>query len=267
MHAYCTQAVTRMPTHRHTPRGNNEGHNKYAFCSHLFVLLNFACGLRLQDPSCVCFGNFNIHLKWKPFHHILPLNWVQQLRLLHPSCHLTQKMTTLLMVWLATSLGASTRAMIGPYVCNSYGSSTRYPLPALKGLTCTPKAKTKSTPTKEWPMKHKRKKGLPKSKQLMTARKKAKRAHQKASNCITPAVIYSRAQAPAALRILFILKPMLCCVKCTPHGDPIFPLQVCGLAPDNAAPSAATTPPAHMQQQGAHLANWAFKSPKIVHQT
>ena len=119
MHAYCTQAVTRMPTHRHTPRGKNEGHNKYAFCSHLFVLLNFACGLISQDPYCVCFGNFNIHLKWKPFHHILPLNWVQQLRLLHPSCHLTQKMTTRLMVWLATSLGASTRAMLGAILCNS----------------------------------------------------------------------------------------------------------------------------------------------------
>jgi hypothetical protein len=110
-------------------------------------------------------------------------------------------MTTLLMMWFATSLGASTRATIGPYYATVKASSTRYPLPALKGLTCTPKAKTKSMPTKEMANETKKKKGLPKSKQLMTARKKAKRAHQKASNCITPAVIYSRAQAPAALRI------------------------------------------------------------------
>ena len=201
MHAYCTQAVTRMPTHRHTPRGKHEGHNNYAFCSHLFVLLNFACGLILQDPSCVCFGNFNIHLKWKPFHHILPLNWVQQLRLLHPSCHLTQKMTTLLMVWLATSLGASTRAMIGPYFLQQLRLKHQISFASIEGSYLHTQGKDEINAYEGMANETQKKKGLPKSKQLMTARKKAKRAHQKASNCITPAVIYSRAQAPAALRI------------------------------------------------------------------
>jgi hypothetical protein len=58
-------------------------------------------------------------------------------------------------------------------------------------------------PTKEWPMKQKEK-GLAQVQAIDDSKEESKkRAHQKANNCITPAMIYSRAQAPAALRIVY----------------------------------------------------------------
>jgi hypothetical protein len=120
-------------------------------------------------------------------------------------------------------------------------------------------------PTKEWPMKQK--KGLAQVQAIDDSKEESKKGPSESKQLHYPSNAIQQSTSSSSSENLFILKPMLCLAKCTPNGNPIFPLQVGGLAPDNAAPSEATTPPAHMQQQGAQLANWAFKLPKIVHQT